>query len=258
MKIALNVEETGMDDLSIKGMLGIITGGSSGIGLAMVHRFASEGAFVFALSRRGEAADGFKHDLVTHIKCDITDDQALKETIESIGSEYGIDYLINNAGRSIKKRAEDMSSDDFHAVISLNLEAMFRCCTLCFPYLRSSKYTGRIINISSMAAHLGFEQVVPYCASKAGVLGLTRALAMEWVKDNITVNSIAPGWFPSELNQKIIDEKRMRRIMHRIPMKCFGDTEDLAAMAQFLLSQRARYITGRDFPVDGGALSFGL
>ncbi len=247
-----------MDDLSIKGMIGIITGGSSGIGLAMVHRFANEGAFVFALSRRGEASDGFKHDCVTHIQCDITDDQALQETIARIGSKYGIDYLINNAGCSIKKRAEEMSLEDFHMVVSLNLEAMFRCCTLSFPYLKRSKFKGRIINISSMAAHLGFEQVVPYCASKAGVLGLTRALAMEWVQDNINVNSIAPGWFPSELNQRIIDEERMQRIMHRIPMKSFGDTEDLAAMAQFLLCERAKYITGRDFPVDGGALSFGL
>ena len=247
-----------MEDFSINGMIGIITGGSSGIGLAMVHRFAKEGSQVFALSRRGEASDGFEHPLVTHIKCDITDDMALQQTIEEIGSKHGIDYLINNAGRSIKKRAEDMALEDFHAVVSLNLEAMFRCCTLCYPYLKQSKFKGRIINISSMAAHLGFEQVVPYCASKAGVLGLTRGLAMEWVSDNITVNSIAPGWFPSELNQKIIDEERMRRIMHRIPMKSFGDTEDLAAMAQFLLSERAKYITGRDFPVDGGALSFGL
>lgn len=247
-----------MENESLKGRAGIITGGSSGIGLAMAKYLSARGALVYALSRRGEAADGFTDDRVIQLKCDITDESALGEVIENIAAKNGIDFLINNAGRSIKKRAEEMTLEDFNAVLALNLSAMFSCCRLCFPYLRRSAFKGRIINISSMAAHLGFEQVVPYCASKAGVLGLTRGLAMEWVGDNITVNSIAPGWFPSELNQRIIDPERMRRIMHRIPMKSFGDTEDLAAMAEFLLSDHAKYITGRDFPVDGGALSFGI
>lgn len=242
----------------LAGRVGIITGGSSGIGLAMTKYLSARGALIYTLSRRGQAADGFSAQNVLDLVCDITDDKELAAIINDIGEENGIDFLINNAGCSIKKRAEELALEDFEAVVRLNLTAMFSCCKWCYPYLKRSAHTGRIINISSMAAHLGFEQVVPYCASKAGVLGLTRGLAMEWVHDNITVNSIAPGWFPSELSQKIIDPERMQRIMHRIPMKAFGDPADLAALAEFLLGDHAKYITGRDFPVDGGALSFGI
>ena len=116
---------------------------------------------------------------------------------------------------------------------------------------------GRIINISSMSAHLGFSEVVPYCTSKGAVLAMTRGLAIEWANDNITVNSIAPGWFPSEMNKQVMDAERKAKILSRMPVHKFGDTRDIGAMALFLVSDGAKYITGQDYAVDGGALAFG-
>jgi NAD(P)-dependent dehydrogenase (short-subunit alcohol dehydrogenase family) len=109
-----------------------------------------------------------------------------------------------------------------------------------------------------MAAHLGFNGVVPYCVSKSAVLGLMRGLAVEWADDGILVNSIAPGWFPSEMSQKVLDAERRKKILARMPLHRFGKPEELAAVVVFLLSPAASYITGHDLAVDGGALAFGF
>ena len=126
-----------------------------------------------------------------------------------------------------------------------------------YPYLKKSKHKGRIINISSMSAHLGFSLVVPYCTSKAAVIGLTRGLAIEWANDNITVNSIAPGWFHSKMLDEVMDDKRRQQILNRIPVHDFGDTKDLGALAAFLIGPHGSYINGQDYAVDGGTLAYG-
>lgn len=244
----------------LTGRVGIVTGASSGIGYATANVLAAAGAKVYAVSRSGAVKDkdAFVHENIVHIKGDICDNERMEEIVKEIGERDGIDFLINNAGITVKKRAEDLTYDEFDRVQKVNVNGMFWMSKLCYPYLKASKYVGRIINISSMAAHLGFSQVVPYCASKSAVLGLTRGLAIEWTHDNITVNSIAPGWYPSELSKQVMDDDRREKILNRIPMHKFGKTEDLGAMAQFLLSDSAAYITGCDYPVDGGALAFGF
>ena len=108
-----------------------------------------------------------------------------------------------------------------------------------------------------MASYLGFSEVVPYSSSKAAVLGITRGLAVEWSADNILVNSVSPGWFPSEMSQQVMDDDRKSKILNRMPLHRFGRPEELAAMICFLASPAATYITGQDFSVDGGALAFG-
>ena len=126
-----------------------------------------------------------------------------------------------------------------------------------YPYLKKSPVKGRIVDISSMSAHLGFSLVVPYCTSKAAVCGMTRGLAIEWANDNICVNSIAPGWFHSKMLDDVMDEKRRQQILNRIPVHDFGDTRDLGALAAFLIGPHGKYINGQDYAVDGGALAFG-
>lgn len=128
---------------------------------------------------------------------------------------------------------------------------------ICYPYLKASPHKGRIINISSMSAHLGFTQVVPYCTSKAAVCGMTRGLAIEWASDNICVNSIAPGWFHSKMLDDVMDDNRREKILNRIAVHDFGDVTDLGAMAKFLIGPNGSYITGQDYAVDGGTLAFG-
>ncbi|MFR7991762.1 MAG: SDR family NAD(P)-dependent oxidoreductase [Lachnospiraceae bacterium] len=244
----------------LQGRTGIVTGGSSGIGYAISNVLASAGAHVYAVSRTGAVHDGLGpcHENVTHVQGDVSDRSRMGEIVEKIGRESGIDFLVNNAGITKKCRAEQFPMDDFEHILQVNVSSLFQLCQLCYPYLKQSKYKGRIINISSMAAHLGFSEVVPYCTSKAAVCGMTRGLAVEWANDNICVNSIAPGWFPSEMSRQVMTNERKAAILSRMPVHAFGDTADLGAMARFLIGDGAAYITGQDFAVDGGALAFGF
>ncbi len=246
-----------MQDLT--GYRGIVTGSSSGIGLAIAETLAASGSQVYCISRTGGPKDAtyLSHQNMHHLQGDISDPEGMGALIKEIGEQGGLDYLINNAGITIKKRAETITPEEFAQVQAINVQAPFNLSVLCYPYLKNSPHKGRIINISSMAAHLGFSQVVPYCASKSAILGLTRGLAVEWAQDNITVNSIAPGWFPTEMTKQVMDEQRKELILNRMPLHAFGEAKDIGALTAFLLSEHATYITGNDYPVDGGALAYG-
>lgn len=244
---------------SLNGRVGIVTGGSSGLGLAICNTLAEAGATIYAISRSGKVKDGSEiHKNVIEVQCDVLDYKKMEEIVKEIGEDTGIDFLINNAGITIKNRAEEFLDEDFELIHKVNVSSVFKLSCLSYPYLKKSKHVGRIINISSMASHLGFSQVVPYCSSKGAVLGLTKGLSVEWAQDNITVNSIAPGWFPSQMSMQVMDEERKNKILSRMPLHKFGDPKDIGAMALFLLSDGAKYITGQDYAVDGGALSFGF
>ena len=241
-------------------MTGIITGGSSGIGQAIADVLSENGHKVYVISRSGKPKDEKTsvNKNIVHIKGDVCDYDEMKKIVDKIGAEDGIDFLVNNAGISVKRRAEEITDEEFEKVHRVNVFAPFRLSVLCFPYLKKSANKGRIINISSMAAHLGFDQVVPYVSSKGAIASLTRGLAVEWAGDNICVNAIAPGWFPSELSRQVMDEQRKQKILNRMPLHKFGDTRDIGSLVNFLISPAAAYITGSEYPVDGGALAFGF
>ena len=248
-----------MELFDLKGRTGIVTGASSGIGLGTANVLAEAGAREYVFSRTGALKDPseYCHENIIHIKADVCDRAQMEEKVKEIGERDGIDFLINNAGVTVKCRAENFKMEDFDRIQAVNVRAVFQLSCLCYPYLKKSPHMGRIINISSMSAHLGFSEVVPYCTSKGAVLAMTRGLAIEWANDNITVNSIAPGWFPSEMNKQVMDAERKAKILSRMPVHKFGDTRDIGAMALFLVSDGAKYITGQDYAVDGGALAFG-
>lgn len=248
-----------MELFDLKGRTGIITGASSGIGLGTANVLAEAGAKIYALSRTGGLKDPteYCHENIIHIKADVCDREQMEKKVKEIGEKDGIDFLINNAGVTVKRRAENFKMEDFDRIQAVNVRAVFQLSCLCYPYLKKSPHMGRIINISSMSAHLGFSEVVPYCTSKGAVLAMTRGLAVEWANDNVMVNSIAPGWFPSEMNKQVMDAERKQKILSRMPVHKFGDTRDIGAMALFLVSDGAKYITGQDYAVDGGALAFG-
>lgn len=243
----------------LEGRRGIVTGASGGIGYAIANVLAESGAVVYAISRTGAAKEGLpsSEDNVIHIRGDVTNVGEMKALISSITVDGGLDFIVNNAGITKKYRAEQFPIEEFRDIMEVNVTSLFTLSQICYPYLAVSRFKGRIINISSMAAHLGFTEVVPYCISKAAVCGLTRGLAVEWANDNICVNSIAPGWFPSEMSKQVMTAERKAAILARMPVHTFGDPRDLGGMAKFLLSDDARYITGQDFAVDGGALAYG-
>lgn len=245
--------------IDLKGKIGIVTGSSSGIGLSVAKVLAESGAIVYAISRTGKPKNDVEttHENIIHMAADVCDYKTLEKIVSEIGNENGLDFLVNNAGVTLKKRAEEFQDEDFEWIHKVNVNSVFKLSCLCYPYLKKSDNRGRIINITSMAAHLGFSEVVPYCSSKGAVLSMTRGLAVEWANDNINVNSIAPGWFPSEMSKMVMDEDRKSKILARMPLHQFGEPRNIGDMVAFLVSDKSSYITGQDFAVDGGALAFG-
>lgn len=245
----------------LKGRAGIVTGASSGIGYAIAETLAGAGATVYVISRTGTVKADMppSHPNVIHRKGDVTDYAAMKTLMAELAASHGntLDFLVNNAGATAKKRAEDFDDKEFDRILEVNVKSVFKLSTICYPYLKASAHKGRIVNISSMSAHLGFSEVVPYCTSKAAVCGMTRGLAVEWAQDNICVNSIAPGWFASKMLTDVMDPARREKILSRMPVHQFGDTRDLGALALFLIGDHGSYITGQDYAMDGGALAFG-
>ena len=157
----------------LEGYAGIVTGASSGIGLAIANSLAEAGATVYIISRTGKVKEGYPESLpgTVHIKGDITDADSMKKICAELAAKHDghLDFLVNNAGATYKCLAQDFPQEEFDRVMNVNVSCVFRMCQLCYPYLKNSPHKGRIINISSMSAHLGFTQVVPYCTSKAAV-----------------------------------------------------------------------------------------
>ncbi len=246
---------------SLEGLRIIVTGASSGLGLNQAVLLANCGATVFALSRSGkpkvEKEEVIPSNVISGV-VDVISEESIREKINEIGNAGGIDVLVNNAGITIRKRAEELTTEEWEAIHKVNVTGVFNCCRYAFPFLKKSGHIGRIINISSMASYLGFSEVVPYSSSKAAVLGITRGLAIEWSADNILVNSVSPGWFPSQMSQQVMDKDRKVRIIGRMPLHRFGNPTELSPIICFLASPAASYITGQDFSVDGGALAYGF
>lgn len=243
---------------SLKGTTGIVTGGSAGLGLAMVRRLAAAGARVHALSRTGRPRAGGRARGVTHHRVDVTDSAALGDAVGAIGAEEGIDFVVNNAGITVRAPFARSRRADWERIHAVNLTAAAETARAARPFLKRSRHPGRLVFITSMASRLGFSEVVPYCASKAGMLGLMRGLAVEWADDGILVNAVAPGWFPSAMTRAVMDATRRTKILARMPLHRFGEPDELAAAVLFLLSPAATYITGHELAVDGGALAYGF
>ena len=246
---------------SLEGHTGIVTGASRGMGMGIAKVLTDAGARVYNLDllprTEEEAITGFMED----IPVDLTCSSAVSEALQKILSKEGhLDFLINNAGITYKCRAEEFPAERYDKIQELNLKAVFDLSRICYPYLKESPYIGRIVNISSMGAYMGFTGVVPYCISKSGILGLTRGLAEEWKHDNIRVNSIAPGWVLTKMNEEMFAKNpdRKEAALNKSMIHRFGKPQEVGHMALFLLSQASNYLTGQDFAVDGGALSHGF
>lgn len=238
----------------------VVTGGSTGLGLAITRCLVSAGARVAVVSfenpEQAEATLSEFGDSVRFYQHDLTDTEHADAIISQIIRDFGsISILINNAGNHCKKFIWDMSVEDYKRVLDVQLIGAFAMTKAVVPYMKEHGH-GRILFQASMTSYIGQPQVAGYSTAKAGYLGLVHTLTAELAEYGITVNAIAPGWIDTAMFHKAVDTdpERLRKIMGRIPAKTTGDPMDIGMTAAFLCSKAARYITGACIPVDGGAL----
>ena len=234
--------------------IAVVTGASRGIGKAIALELAKRGCFVVINYNGNEAlANEVKEEIVNAqtYQCNISDFEACGKFFKEIIKEYGrIDILVNNAGITKDGLLMRMSEADFDKVLDVNLKGTFNCIRQVLRPMLKQK-SGRIINMSSVVGLYGNVGQANYAASKAGVIGLTKAAAKEVASRGITVNAIAPGFIETDMTA-VLSEEVKETMLNQIPMKCFGKPEDVAKAVGFLASEDARYITGQVLSVDGG------
>ena len=242
----------------LEGKIALVTGASRGIGRQIAKTLAAKGAAVI-VNYNGSAAKA--EETVREIReaggsaeaiqCNVSDFNSSKEMLDGIVAKYGrLDILVNNAGITRDNLVMKMSEEDFDAVIQTNLKGVFNCIHHISRQMLKQR-AGRIINISSVSGVLGNAGQANYCAAKAGVIGLTKSAARELASRGITVNAVAPGFINTDMTECLSDGVKAAAV-EQIPMKHFGETEDVANLVAFLASDAARYITGQVISVDGG------
>lgn len=246
----------------LKGNVAVVTGASTGLGLQMAKAFASQGANLVLLARRmnllEENAKAITEEFgveVLPFTCDITKTDMVEAAVKATMERFGrVDILVNNAGTGAVGPAEEITDEQFRHEMNIDLFGTFVCAREFGKEMIKAKY-GRIINIASMYGLVGNMIVgsAPYHAAKGGVVNFTRALAAEWGKYGVTVNSICPGYFYTDLTTETLDSDYFQAIAKRsIPLERYGRSGELDTCALFLASPASTYVTGQNIAVDGG------
>jgi 3-oxoacyl-[acyl-carrier protein] reductase len=236
----------------------IVTGGTRGIGAGIAEAFLHAGASVIAVYSSNDAtAEAFQKknepfaQRLDVRKCDVSSSQSVKDLFRDLDWKYpSLEVLVNNSGVRLDAVAALMTDEQWKKVLEVNLSGTFYMCREIIPRLMSNRF-GRIINISSLGADLGFQGQANYAASKAGQMAMTRSLAKEVAKKGITVNCVSPGFIDTELIGDLPEEQR-KEYLKMIPLRRFGKVQEVAHAVMFLASREAAYITGTNIIVAGG------
>lgn len=236
----------------------VVTGGVRGIGRAIAEELVEEGYHVVVTYCNSEGQAEKMRELfrnkVDIKRADVSNQDEVDTLFNDIMEHYGrLDVLVNNAGITQDKTFHKMGANEWHQVIDVNLNGTFYCCNRAIPVMREKNF-GRIINISSIVGQKGNFGQANYAASKAGMLGLTKTLALENAVKGITVNAICPGFIETDMVSAIPDEVKTK-IQDEIPMKRFGTAREVARAVRFLASRDAAYITGQELNINGGLLT---
>ena len=247
----------------LSGQVAIVTGCSTGLGVQMARALASQGATIIAVARRQNLIDEVAADIsntfnvpAVGIRCDITDTDSVETMVDTVMEKYGrIDILINNAGTGAVAPAEDITDEQFMNEMNIDLFGSFKVARAVAKKAMIPASYGRVINIASMYGLVGnkIAPAAPYHAAKGGVVNLTRALAAEWGKYGITVNTICPGYFYTPLTEETLrSDFFVAHAKANIPVERYGNEGELDTAAIFLSSPASSYVTGVALPVDGG------
>lgn len=238
----------------VNGKVAIITGASSGIGKAIAERFSKEGAIVIIAARSNDGKKVEKQltskgKKAMFIKTDVSDAKSVREMTEKTIKTFGrIDILINNAGILLHGDVESTSEQDWDKVVDTNLKGIFLCSKYAAPYIKK----GAIVNISSEWGLYGGKDVAAYCASKGGVVNLTKAMALDYARKGIRVNAVCPGPIMTKMLTGLFTKQQLKQLAEMIPMGKIGRPEEVANLVYFLASEQASYITGGIYTADGG------
>jgi NAD(P)-dependent dehydrogenase (short-subunit alcohol dehydrogenase family) len=244
---------------NLSGKVALITGASKGLGKAMALSLSKAGAAVALVSRDASKLEDVKTEIIgqggtaavfiADVKDEVQIDRLEADIVKQLGK---VQILINNAGINIRKNLIDFSLTEWQSVLDTNLTSVFLMCRRFVPHMRGGGY-GRILNMTSIMSHVSLPQRSAYSASKAAVLGLIRALALELATEGITVNGISPGPFATEMNAAVMQNPELNaQFLSNVPIGRWGEVDDIGALAAFLCSDAASFITGTDILIDGG------
>lgn len=248
-----------LDLFRLDGKVAMVTGGGRGLGKTMAKALAEAGADLVIVSRQFRNLKETAEEIqalgrkALPLAADITKWEEVEKATEQALDHFGkIDILVNNSGIGIEKTVLEMTPDEWDQVLDLNLKAVFLCSKSVGAHM-VKRGEGKILNISSMYAFIGNTLISSYCASKGGVVQLTKALALEWVRYNVQVNAICPGYFETDMNREFFSSEKGKELVRlKIPMRRLGEPSELGGIIVYLASAASSFVTGAAFVIDGG------